>query len=181
MADPFIGEIRVFPFDYVPAGWVNCNGQTLQIRQYQALYAVLGVVYGGDGQNTFAVPNLGGCAALQTGQGPNLTNRPLASTGGSATVTLTSPQMPMHNHALQGNSNDTVATASATPASTTVFGKAFVKGPTTAYLAVNAQPILTMSQATVTPAGSSQPHNNLPPYLVLNFCMAIEGVYPSPE
>jgi microcystin-dependent protein len=177
MSDQFIGEVRVFPFNFAPVGWVQCNGQLLPINQFTTLFAVIGVAYGGDGTTTFAVPNLIGSAPLCVGQGVGLSGRVIGETGGSASVTLQTPNMPSHSHPVQVSSHDTMTDSSKTPSATTIFGKALTKA-STAYVPITGNQPLPMSPVTVMPAGSSQGHNNLPPYLVLNLCMATEGNFP---
>ncbi|HEY4016708.1 MAG TPA: tail fiber protein [Polyangiaceae bacterium] len=179
--DPFVGEIRVFPFDYAPRGWAQCNGQLMPITQNQALFAVIGTTYGGDGRTTFGLPSLQGRVPLGTGQGPGLTNRALGATGGSPTVTLVGTQLPMHTHAVAVVSTEVSAQATNVPGETTVFGKAEQKTGANVYVSVGSPPptAVAMSQAAISPTGGSQPHNNMQPYLPLNFCIAIQGVYPA--
>ena len=176
--DPYIGEIRLLPYSYAPQGWLPCSGQELPIQQYPALASVLGNMYGGTPPTTFKLPNLQARAPLGMGTGPGLTPRPIASTGGAATVTLALPQLPSHNHLVNVVSSDSGASAVGTPTNATLFGSSQAKSKTTGYVTVAAQTVDPLNVAALLPSGDSNPHNNLPPYLVLNFCIAIEGVYP---
>jgi microcystin-dependent protein len=163
MAEPFLSEIRIFSFNFAPKGWALCNGQFLPINQNQALFALLGTTYGGNGQTTFALPNLRGQVPVHMGNGHTL-----GEAAGSSAVTITIAQMPTHSHQMSGSS---------TPAET--------NDPTGAYLGVvnnaYAPPanLVALSPAAVTNVGGSQAHNNMMPYLVLNFCIALQGIFPS--
>jgi microcystin-dependent protein len=170
MTDPFVAEIRVFPFTFAPKGWALCNGQLLPISQNTALFALLGTFYGGDGKSTFALPNLQGSVPVNTGQGPGLSERFLGETGGSSVVTLITTEMPAHNHAV---------TASAAEAgSRSPSGELFANqsGGVNSY-ASDGAPVAMAPQAVGT-AGGSQPHNNMAPYVAFNFCIALQGVFP---
>ena len=170
MADPFVAEIRIYPFNFAPRGWAFCNGQLLPISQNTALFSLLGTTYGGDGRSNFALPNLQGCAAMQPRQGPGLSPRDLGETGGSETVTLIQSEIPVHSHALTASNEigeDRKAVGEAMARST---GGALY-GP------VPASPVALAAEA-VAPVGGNQPHNNLMPYLTLNFCIALQGVFP---
>ncbi len=172
MADPFVAEIRIFPFNFAPRGWAFCDGQLLPLSQNTALFSLLGTTYGGNGQNNFALPNLQGRMAMAPGQGPGLSLRDLGESDGSAAVTLMPAEVPAHSHQL-------MATASATSASPA--GKAMSPALTATNTAVpaykNGSNRVAMAPAAVAPVGG-QPHNNMPPYLALNFCIALQGVYP---
>ncbi len=172
MADPFVAEIRIFPFNFAPRGWAFCDGQLLPLSQNTALFSLLGTTYGGNGQNNFALPNLQGRMAMAPGQGPGLSLRDLGESGGSAAVTLMPTEVPAHSHQL-------MATASATSASPA--GKAMSPALTATSTAVPAYKSgsnrVAMAPGAVAPVGG-QPHNNMPPYLALNFCIALQGVYP---
>jgi microcystin-dependent protein len=167
--DPFVAEIRIFPFNFAPKGWAFCNGQVLPISQNTALFSLLGTTYGGDGKTNFALPNLEGMAPMHPGQGPGLSLHDLGETGGSQTVTLTVSEMPAHTHAVRASKQDatTRIVAGQTPATGTGVGL-FGPEPSSATLSPNA----------LTPAGGGQAHNNLMPYLTLNFCIALQGVFP---
>lgn len=170
MADPFVAEIRIYPFNFAPRGWAFCNGQILPISQNTALFSLLGTTYGGDGRSTFGLPNLQGRAAMQPRQGPGLSLRDLGEAGGSDTVTLLQSEMPVHAHSLSASNEigeDRKAVGEAVARST---GGALY-GP------VPAIPVALAAEA-VAPVGGNQPHNNLMPYLTLNFCIALQGVYP---
>jgi microcystin-dependent protein len=173
MADPFVAEIRIFPFNFAPKGWAWCDGQLLPISQNTALFSLLGTTYGGNGKSNFALPDLQGSAPMHPGQGPGLSLHDLGETGGSDTVTLLESEIPAHTHTLQainapGNAQfPTPATAFARSSG----GNAYVNTPT----AVQLTPL---SPAAVAPTGGDQPHNNLMPYLTFYFCIALQGVFP---
>lgn len=168
MADQFVGEIRQVGFNFAPVGWALCNGQLLSISQNTALFSLLGTAYGGDGRTTFGLPDLQGRVPMQWGQGPGLTQRSLGEQGGSATVTLLASQMPAHSHPLL---------AVPDPAeSNNPSSKALARGVNlTAYATANNT---TMAPLAVSSAGQGLPHNNLPPYQVLNFIIALQGIFP---
>lgn len=164
MAEPFLGEIRVFPFGYAPSGWAKCNGQLLQIQQNQALYALLGVTYGGDGRNTFALPNLQGRVPLNVSDA-----HPYGQVGGEEAHTLTISEIPQHTHEISGSSD---------PASTKV-ATGNVWGTTASTQPVyTANSTGTMSENALGTAGSSQAHSNMQPFTVVNFCIALQGIFP---
>lgn len=173
MADPFVAEIRVFPFNFAPKGWASCDGQLMPISQNTALFALLGTVYGGDGKSTFALPDLRGSAAMHPGQGQGLSERVLGEIGGSETVTLQTSEMPVHTHFLS---------ASPDPADLTAPGPARSLAGSQGgniYAPANPAPPLTgMAPQALTPAGGSLPHNNMQPYLTMNFCIALQGIFP---
>ncbi len=171
MADPFVAEIRIFPFNFAPTGWAFCDGQLLPISQNTALFSLLGTTYGGDGKSNFALPNLQGQAPMHPGQGPGLSFHNLGESGGSDTVTLLTSQIPGHNHALM---------ASAQPAEdSSPAGEALGRSVGAALYQTNtAQNLVAMAPEALAPSGGGQPHNNLMPYLTLTFCIALQGVYP---
>lgn len=171
MADPFVAEIRIFPFNFAPRGWAFCNGQLLPLSQNTALFSLLGTTYGGNGVSNFALPNMQGNAPMHPGQGPGLSLHDLGETGGSATVTLLQSEMPAHPHALMASS--TVGTKSLPTANSL----ARTSGATP-YLPPASAPLVAMSPAALGLAGGNQPHNNMQPYLTLNFNIALQGVFP---
>lgn len=173
MADPFIAEIRIFPFNFAPRGWAWCDGQLLPLSQNTALFSLLGTTYGGNGKTNFALPNLQGRMVMAPGQGPGLSLRDLGESGGSETVTLTPNQMPNHSHPL-------MATASATSASPAgnAMSPALSASNTAVPVYRNSSNKVAMAADAVASAGAGQPHNNLPPYLTMYFCIALQGVYP---
>lgn len=172
MSNPFLAEIRIYPFNFPPKGWAFCDGQILPLSQNTALFSLLGTTYGGDGKSNFALPDLQGCAPMHPGQGPGLSLHDLGETGGSDTVTLLESEIPNHTHQLKAQVQD--------PADTNVPGGSAVFGKSTGgalYQTTSTQGKQLAFQA-LTPAGGGLPHNNLMPYLTLNFCIALQGVYP---
>ena len=173
MADPFVAEIRIFPFNFAPRGWAWCDGQLLPISQNTALFSLLGTVYGGNGQSNFALPNLQGCAPMHPGQGSGLLLHDLGEIGGSETVTLLQSEIPAHSHLMMAANlpSDQGAPASTRALARSANASAYVAGtpaPTT----------VQMAPETLAPAGSSQPHNNMMPYLTFYFNIALQGVFP---
>ena len=172
MADPFVAEIRIFPFNFAPKGWAFCNGQILPISQNTALFALLGTTYGGDGKSTFALPDLQGSAAMHPGQGQGLSLRDLGEIGGSEAVTLIVTEIPFHTHTMMADNFDSADNLSPSPARVLAQSQnAFAYQPTAVGLS-------TMAPQALAPAGGSLPHNNMQPYLTLNFCIALQGVFP---
>ena len=171
MTDPFVAEIRIFPFNFAPRGWAFCDGQLMPISQNTALFSLLGTYYGGNGVSTFALPNLQGCVPVHPGQGPGLSDRYLGETGGSSTVTLLESEMPAHTHALAASASAAFARSPS--------GELFANqsGGVNSYAALS-PPTALLAAAACGVAGGDQPHNNLAPYLTLNFCIALQGVYP---
>ena len=172
MADPFVAEIRIFPFNFAPKGWAFCDGQLLPISQNTALFSLLGTTYGGDGKSTFALPDLQGNSPMHPGQGQGLSLRDLGEIGGSETVTLLESEIPAHTHAVNGV---TILSTTSTPANNMVLSRS-VNGPAYADAAGGLQ---TFGPQALTPAGGSLPHNNLQPYLTVNYCIALQGVFPA--
>jgi microcystin-dependent protein len=173
MSDPYVGEIRIVGFNYAPTGWAICNGQLMQISQNTALFSLLGTMYGGDGKTTFALPNFQDRAPMSWGDGPGLTPRIEGETGGEPTVTLITSEMPSHPHIAKASGNG-ASTSDPTNAVWAVGGE--VRGGVPLY---NTQgPGAAMNVGALTPAGQSQPHNNMQPYLALNFIIALQGIYP---
>jgi microcystin-dependent protein len=174
MSEPFIGEIRPFGFNFPPRNWAACNGQLLSISQNTALFSILGTTYGGNGITTFGLPNLQGCFPISRDQGPGLNYRTQGETGGSQTETLQTTAMPMHNHML--NCSTTPANQT-TPAGNVPAAGAGQRGAKF-YANAPGTPVQ-MNATTLTPTGGGLPHNNMPPYLAVNYCIAINGIYPS--
>jgi microcystin-dependent protein len=171
MSDPFVAEIRIFAGNFAPTGWAFCNGQLLPLSQNTALFSLLGTTYGGDGKSTFALPDLQGRAPMHPGQGPGLSLRDLGEPGGQPSVTLLESELPSHTHAKLAL--NTPATLSA-PSNTAVLARS-VNG--NAYTVTGA-PDASLAPTAIQPAGGSQPHDNMQPYLVLNFIIALQGVFP---
>jgi microcystin-dependent protein len=169
MADPFVAEIRIFSFNFPPKGWAFCSGQLLPISQNTALFSLLGTTYGGNGKSNFALPNLDGNAPMFYGQGPGLSLYDLGQTGGSSNVTLLQAEMPAHSHSV--NAVGDLANAGGIPGAQSALAIANI--PTYSTTANT-----TMSPLEISTYGGSQPHNNMQPYLALNFCIALQGVFP---
>ena len=175
MSDPFLGEIRLVGFTFAPQGWALCDGQLLSIAQNTALFSLLGTTYGGNGQTTFALPDLRGRVPIHPGQGPGLSNYVLGEQSGSENVTLNASQLPGHNHPLassnqQGSSSDPSG-----------YFPAVLNDPA-GTIAVNGY--LASSNSTLNPAaigvtGGNQPHSNIQPFLCVNFIICLQGIYPS--
>jgi microcystin-dependent protein len=176
MSQPFIGEIRLTGHNFAPSGWAFCNGQLISIAENETLFALIGTTYGGDGQTTFALPDLRGRVVLGAGQGPGLSNYSFGQTGGTEQVTLSSNQMPAHRHNVLAASSGSGAVAS--PA-----GKVWSANSNSGslqYAAGSANPpIVSMAPAQVGTAGSSQPHENMPPFLGLSYIISLFGIFPS--
>ena len=178
MSSPFVAEIRIFACNFAPTGWAQCNGQLLPISQNTALFSLLGTFYGGDGKSTFALPNLQGSLAVEQGQGQGLQEWFLGQQQGSDFVTLLDSEMPAHSHSLNAIN---VTSTSADPSNKTVARGNYSTGPQSGAVAfyTTAAPNVQFGFNAIAPAGGSQPHNNLMPYLVLNYCIALQGVFPA--
>ena len=172
--DPFVAEIRIFPFNFAPKGWAMCNGQILPLSQNTALFSLLGTTYGGDGKSNFALPNLQASAPMHPGQGPGLSLHDLGEVGGSSTVTLLVSEIPNHAHFVGRALAD--AGDSITPVGSVWAQTAAGRGAAALYHEAPATGA--MNPNSLSPAGSSFPHNNMQPYLTLNFCIALQGVFP---
>jgi microcystin-dependent protein len=171
VADPFVAEIRVFPFNFAPKGWAWCNGQLLPLSQNTALFSLLGTTYGGDGKSNFALPDLQGSTAMHPGQGPGLSLHDLGETGGSDTVTLLESEMPAHTHMVNSN----LGTADLTAPSPL---NSMAEADGNDYKVTPFNPLANMDFQTLSPAGGSLPHNNMQPYLTFYFNIALQGVFP---
>lgn len=169
MANPFMAEIRMFPFNFAPKGWLPCDGRLLSISQNTALFSLLGTTYGGDGRSTFGLPDLMGRTPMGPGQGPGLSLYDLGQSGGSETVSLRSTEMPPHSHALSGVAalGDTDVPTGPLLAQSSIRSSAYAPTSDT-----------TMAAAAMATAGSGAPHNNMSPYLTLGFYIATQGVFP---
>jgi microcystin-dependent protein len=172
MTDPFLAEMRVFPFTFAPRGWALCDGQILSISQNTALFSLLGTTYGGDGRVTFGLPNLQGSVPVHAGAsgGPGLSQRFLGETGGSDTVTLLSSEMPAHSHNVTAQTVDQGDNRIPSPS--------LNLGNTQIYATSDPNSGATLDANALPPVGGSQPHNNLMPYLTLNFNIALQGIFP---
>ncbi len=164
MSEPFLGEIRAFPMNYAPQGWMQCNGAELQINQNQALYAILGTTYGGNGTTTFAVPDLRGRTPVHCGNGVMF-----GESAGEETHTLTVPEMPQHTHMISANSEN----------GNNVSANGNIWSNTGQMQAYSPQTNAIMSGNALSTAGQSQAHNNMQPYNVINYCIAIVGIFPT--
>jgi microcystin-dependent protein len=176
MSDQFVAEIRIFPFNFAPTGWAFCDGQLMPISQNTALFSLLGTTYGGDGKSTFALPGLQGNAPMQPGQGQGLSLRDLGEQSGTESITLLQSEIPVHNHSMMAsviNATDLNPTGINGPnaLARSVNGSFYTAD---ANAANNAQ----LSPFALAPTGGSLPHNNMQPYLTLNFCIALQGIFP---
>ncbi|MFK8161573.1 MAG: phage tail protein [Lewinella sp.] len=178
--EPFIGQIQAFGFNFAPRGWAKCDGQLLAISQNQALFSLLGTTYGGDGRTTFALPDLRGRTMLHEGTGPGLTTRRLGQRGGSETNTLNVTQLPSHNHALGAGSSVAIPVSEEDADQDEAAGKFLANG--TFYhnqgSGVYGNGPIPLSGNTLN-QGGQQPFNNMQPYLVVNICIALTGLFPS--
>ncbi|MBK6974748.1 MAG: tail fiber protein [Candidatus Methylophosphatis roskildensis] len=171
MADPFLGEIRIFAGNFAPQGWELCQGQLLPIAENDALFALIGTTYGGDGQTTFALPSLSGRVGLHQGTGPSLMPRTIGESGGAENVTLSSQHLPVHNHAAVGS-----GTGANQLSPSGNFWSTDPGGNTGAYSNTAGSQ---MAATAIGAAGGGQPHDNVQPFLVINFIIALQGIFPS--
>jgi microcystin-dependent protein len=171
MGSPYVGEIRMFGGSFAPAGWAMCQGQLMPISQNETLFNLIGTTYGGDGQETFALPNLAGRAPLHQGQGPGISqNYTIGEAAGVESVTLTTQQMPQHNHTVVASQDPaTQTTASGNVTASTNQLKIYDEASVSKFFATNA----------LQPAGGNQPHENMQPYLVITFIISLFGVFPT--
>jgi microcystin-dependent protein len=170
MADPFVAEIRIFPFNFAPKGWAWCDGQLLPLSQNTALFSLLGTTYGGDGKSNFALPDLQGRAPMHPGQGPGLSLHDLGETGGSEYVTLLESEIPAHSHGLGASGADGGVR--------NPTGQLPAAGVGINLYAPKSNSTTNLNDIAAPPAGGDQPHNNLQPYLTFYFCIALQGVFP---
>ena len=178
MSNPYIGEIRIFAGNFPPAGWAMCDGQLLPISEYDTLFNLIGTTYGGDGQNTFGMPDLRGRVPVHMGT-KNGQTYVIGQQTGVPTVTLTSTQLPQHTHPMYAVSS---AGAVSTPTTQTMLSDQGPTGTTlNAYTPYTGANQIALSAASTTPAGGNQPHDNMQPYLGLNFIISLYGIYPSPS
>lgn len=167
--DPFVAEIRIFGFNFAPKGWAFCNGKLMAISQNTALFSLLGTTYGGDGRSTFALPDLQGRSPMFYGQGPGLSYRDIGEAAGEESITLLQSEIPAHSHALNGVNDSGLQSnpGGAFPARANIYKS----NP-------GSVPLVQMNFSAVAPTGSSQPHNNMQPYLTLNMRIALQGIFP---
>ena len=168
-ADPFIGEIMLVPYNFAPRGWAFCSGQILPIAQNTALFSLLGTTYGGNGTTTFALPDLRGRCAISSGQGPGLSNYSLGEVTGTENITLIANQLPPHGHTVGAVDDDSTTATPTNALPANIAAKGYSKG------AANTS----MNPTMIGGGGGNQPHSNLQPLLVLNYCIALEGIFPS--
>jgi len=169
MALPYVGEIRMFAGNFAPAGWMFCDGQLLPIAENETLFQLIGTTYGGDGQSTFALPNLQSRIPIHMGTGPEGITYSLAEMSGTEQVTLTTQQIPVHSHPMQASTN----TASAQTPTSNVVAKS-----TQVDLFINAVPNDALNFNAITPVGGSQPHENVQPFLCINYIISLFGIFP---
>ncbi len=171
MAQPYVGEIRLFAGNFAPNGWLFCQGQTLPISENEVLFQLIGTTYGGDGEETFRLPDMQGRLPVHWGTLAGGSNYTQGESSGSEEVTLTTQQIPVHNHAFlaSGNTDDTASPRDSVIGISTTVNGFIVSTP--------AQPMA----ADITPTGGSQPHSNMQPYLCINFIISLFGVFPSPS
>ena len=177
MSEPFLGEIRIFAFDFAPKGWATCGGQIISIAQQTALFSILGTTYGGNGQTTFALPDLRSRVPVHMGQGPGLPPYDLGQLAGEENHQLTMSEMPIHTHTFGA----TAAPGTKKPIAGGIFGDD-VDTQAVDYFATPNAPgtsFVTLSPLSMPAAGSSLPHSNMQPYLAVNICMALQGIFPS--
>ena len=170
MSDPFVGEVRAFGFDFAPRGWAFCNGSVLPIMQNQALFSVIGTYYGGDGRTTFGLPDLRGRAPVHAGTPSSGGNFTLGQSAGEENHTLISTEIPAHTHTVSANNT---ASDNGSPA-----GAYFGGAVNAVYKPYNQTNAVVLAGQSVAPAGGSSPHSNMPPYQVINYCIATQGIFP---
>jgi microcystin-dependent protein len=178
VSDPFLAEVKLFGCNFAPRGWAICSGQLMPIAQFSALFSLLGVNYGGNGTTNFALPNLQGVVPMGAGAGPGLSPVVVGESLGSPSVTLITSEMPAHNHGLVATSA-TGTQASAANAQLARGLKGTFQSSTTARTYSSSAPDTQLAVQSIQPTGGGQPHNNMMPFLVMNYCIALEGIYPS--
>jgi len=183
MSEPFLGQVEVFAFNFPPKGWTTCSGQLLSISQNTALFSLLGTTYGGNGQTTFGLPDLRGRVAIGWGQGNGLSNYDLGQVGGEEAHTVIISEMAAHSHSLMVNSTTAATNNTNTPSTSVVLGQTTgvpAQGaPFNLFLYASGSPGNTLDTHSIGIGGGSQPHNNIMPYLTVNFCIALIGIFPS--
>jgi microcystin-dependent protein len=175
MSDQYLGEIRTFPFNFAPEGWALCQGQLLSISQNSALFSLLGTQFGGNGTSNFGLPNLQGNVAVNAGNGAGLTPYVIGESAGSATVTLITNEIPAHSHVLVAQNG----TGTSDSPADNLFAEPELSGRYPANMYSTAPPTAPMASSVLQNSGGNVPHNNLMPYLVINFSIALVGIYPS--
>jgi microcystin-dependent protein len=173
MSNPYVGEIRLFAGNFAPQGWAFCDGSLLPISQFDVLFSLIGTTYGGDGQSTFALPDMRGRVPVHQGQGPGLPNHVMGQLGGSESVSLTPAQLPSHGHTLNATTATAVVGAGVAGDLTATASTTQFYGSTPGGGALAAQALL--------PSGGGQAHNNVAPFVALSFIIAVYGIYPSPN
>jgi microcystin-dependent protein len=176
MSNPFVGEIRIFGFSFAPRNWAFCDGQLLSISQNTALFSLLGTYYGGNGTTTFALPNFQGRTGVQQGTGPGLSSYVIGEETGSETVTLTQGQLPLHNHVVNAIIPVAVTQELHSPTPAAFLASS---SPDFVYSDAAPSPNTSLWSGAIAVAGGNQPHDNTQPFLVLNFCICMAGVYPA--
>ncbi|MEW6982230.1 phage tail protein [Colwelliaceae bacterium 6471] len=177
MSEPFIAEVRMWGCNFAPRGWAFCDGQILPISQNTTLFSLIGTIYGGDGRTTMALPNLTDRTPLHSGRGPGLSYRPIGQPGGQTEVSLSELEIPAHDHIVRGVSESAI---SATPSEILFMGHdQSSRQENTFYLSTETQTNTTLAPQAIGNSGGSQPHENQQPYLGVNFCIAMQGLYPS--
>lgn len=175
--EPFIGQVMLFGFNFAPYGWAICDGSLMQISEYDTLFSLIGTTYGGDGITTFGLPDLRGRVPIHMGQGPGMTARTLGEMGGAEQVTLTTGQMPAHGHVIlaAGALNG----PSGSPSANVTFGATSGAAAAPAIFAASGGQATAMLAPSITTTGGNRPHDNIMPTLVANYCIALDGIYPS--
>jgi microcystin-dependent protein len=174
MSNPYVGEIRMFGGNFAPIGWAFCNGQILPISEFETLFNLIGTTYGGDGESTFAVPDLRGRAMIHQGTGPGLSTYVIGQAAGVEQVTLTTNQIPAHTHVPLG-----VTSGGNSPSPQNAYWSALNSGQN--YYSQTATGGVAIAANAIQPAGGNQPHENLPPILAISFIISLFGIFPSPS